>query len=137
MGQLLQPNQRLLCHGANELFVGRAGYLCMARWMQKMLGKNVIPPILVEVLFNAIVTEGRVYSYEHRSQSPLMYSYYNTEYLGTTDLFLNDLCQCRPIIMLRKDGDTLSCVEQRHDPIAEPSFETLKFFYFSASCISI
>ena len=85
MGQLLQPDQKLLIHGANELFVGRAGYLCMARWMTKMLGKSVLPSKLMEVLFNAIVTEGRSYSREHRSQSPLMYSYYKTEYLGRID----------------------------------------------------
>ena len=88
MGQLLQPNQTLLRHGANELFVGRAGYLCMARWMEKMLGKCVLSSNLAEVLFNTIVTEGRSYSREHRSlQSPLMYSYYGAECLGKTDLF--------------------------------------------------
>ena len=82
MGQLLQPNQQLIRHGANELFVGRAGYLCMARWMEKMLGKSVIPNNFKEILFNAIVAEGRSYSRARRLHSPLMYSYYNTEYLG-------------------------------------------------------
>lgn len=87
MGKLLQPNQRLLRDGVNELFVGRAGYLCMAKWMEKMLGKSVLPTKLADVLFNTVVVEGRSYSREHRSQSPLMYSYYGTECLGKTVLF--------------------------------------------------
>ena len=82
MGRLLEPNQRLLRHGANELFVGRAGYLCMARWMQKLLGKDIMPANLKETLFNTIITEGRSYSHAYRSKSPLMYSYHGTEYLG-------------------------------------------------------
>ena len=47
-----------------------------------MLGESVVSANLIEVLFNAIVTEGRLYSREHQSQSPLMFAYYNTESLG-------------------------------------------------------
>ena len=83
MGQLLHPHQLAIGHGANELFVGRAGYLCMALWITRMLGRNVIPLTFMELLFKAIVEEGRSYSRKHRSQSPLMYSYYDTECLGT------------------------------------------------------
>ncbi|XP_028410466.1 lanC-like protein 3 homolog [Dendronephthya gigantea] len=78
----LQLNQQLLQHGANELLIGRAGYLCVVRWLQQVLGESVVPANMIDVLFNAIVTEGRSYSREHRSQAPLMYAYYSTESVG-------------------------------------------------------
>ena len=54
----------------------------MALWMNKMLGSKVVPGNVTEVIFNAIIHDGKSYSRQHRSSSPLMYSYYETKYLG-------------------------------------------------------
>lgn len=92
MSQICHPSQRLLRHGANELFVGRAGYLCMALWMNKMLGRGVVPSNLIQVLFHAIINDGKSYSQKNGSPSPLMYSYYDTEYLGNDVIYFMFYC---------------------------------------------
>ena len=66
----------------DELFVGRAGYLCASLTLNRALGTVVIPPEVTLPLFDTIVQSGQEYSRQHRSPSPLMYSYYDTEYLG-------------------------------------------------------
>lgn len=68
--------------GSDELFVGRAGYLCGSLLLNRKLGRNVVPSSVTRSLFDAIIESGRQYSQKHRSKSPLMYSYYRTEYLG-------------------------------------------------------
>lgn len=68
--------------GSDELFVGRAGYLCGSLLLNKKLGRTVVPSEVTRPLFDAIIESGRQYSQSHRSRSPLMYSYYRTEYLG-------------------------------------------------------
>ena len=68
--------------GSDELFVGRAGYLCGSLLLNKKLGKTVIPAEITRPVFDAIIESGQQYSQSHRSASPLMYSYYRTEYLG-------------------------------------------------------
>lgn len=72
--------QYLTC-GGDELFVGRAGYVCGALWLAKELK---IPPKLEDLyeICGVIVSSGRRYASQHRSQSPLMYTYYDVEYLG-------------------------------------------------------
>jgi len=42
----------------------------------------VVPSGVTRSLFDAIIESGRQYSQKHHSKSPLMYSYYRTEYLG-------------------------------------------------------
>lgn len=68
--------------GSDELFVGRAGYLCGSLFLNKKLGRTAVPSEVTRPLFDAIIESGRQYSQRHRSRSPLMYSYYRTEYLG-------------------------------------------------------
>ena len=68
--------------GSDELFVGRAGYLCGSLLLNKKLGRTVVPPEVTRPLFDAIIKSGRLYSKSHQSKSPLMYSYYGNEYLG-------------------------------------------------------
>lgn len=67
--------------GEDELFVGRAGYLCAALWMSKETDSPLALNDLYDIC-NAIVASGRAYSKHNRSIAPLMYAYYNTEYLG-------------------------------------------------------
>ena len=68
--------------GYDELFVDRAGYLFAALTLNKALGRVVVPPEVTLPLFNAIIQSGQEYSRHYHSASPLMYAYYNTEYLG-------------------------------------------------------
>ncbi|XP_073971365.1 lanC-like protein 3 isoform X2 [Rhodnius prolixus] len=68
--------------GGDELFVGRAGYICGALWLNKEFKKQVIPEELINKVCHSLVESGRNYAKHHRSPCPLMYSYYGTEYLG-------------------------------------------------------
>lgn len=68
--------------GGDELFVGRAGYLYGVLWLEKVLETKILPDQDVIELCKKIVESGRKYSTRHKSIFPLMYSYYNTEYLG-------------------------------------------------------
>lgn len=81
MAKICQP-LNFFRPGSDELFVGRAGYLCGSLLLNKKFGRTVVPPEVTRPLFDAIIESGRQFSQSHHSQSPLMYSYYRTEYLG-------------------------------------------------------
>lgn len=81
MGKICQP-LNFFRPGSDELFVGRAGYLCGSLLLNKTLGRTVVPLDITRPLFDAIIESGQHYAQRHQSQSPLMYSYYRTEYLG-------------------------------------------------------
>lgn len=68
--------------GGDELFVGRTGYLFGVLWLEKVFGRRIIQETDVIELCLTIVESGRRYSKKTKSIFPLMYSYYNTEYLG-------------------------------------------------------
>jgi len=68
--------------GGDELFVGRAGYLYGILWLEKVFNKKIIADLDIIQLCLTIVESGRNYSKKNKSIFPLMYSYYNTEYLG-------------------------------------------------------
>ncbi|KAF6730310.1 LanC-like protein 3 [Oryzias melastigma] len=70
--EVCAPIHFLEC-GSDELFVGRAGYLCAAL----ILSKDQIKSIC-----QAIIESGKQYARRKRKPFPLMYSYYGTEYLG-------------------------------------------------------
>lgn len=73
--------------GGNELFVGRAGYLAGVLWLQKELQKQILPVDTINEICHSIVQDGRKYASVHRSPMPLMYSYYDTEYIGKNVVF--------------------------------------------------
>lgn len=79
-GQYLNP--KFLKCGGDELFVGRAGYIAGALWMSRELQTQVFGNEELYKICDMIVTSGREYSKKHNSPCPLMYHYYNTEYLG-------------------------------------------------------
>ncbi|XP_002742235.1 lanC-like protein 3, partial [Saccoglossus kowalevskii] len=81
LAAVCEPVRFLKC-GSDELFVGRAGYLCGVLYLNKALGTQVIPNETAHALCNSMVASGRDYSKRHRSPIPLMYAYYDTEYLG-------------------------------------------------------
>lgn len=68
--------------GSDELFIGRAGYLTGCLWLQDKLGYQVLSEEKVFHLCDIIVQGGRKFSRRCFSKSPLMYAYYETQYLG-------------------------------------------------------
>ncbi|XP_013776330.1 lanC-like protein 3 [Limulus polyphemus] len=75
------PVNFLRC-GSDELFVGRAGYLCGALLLNKKFKTQVVPSSKIEAVCASIIQSGREYAKRHQSPAPLMYAYYKTEYLG-------------------------------------------------------
>ena len=65
-----------------QLFVGRAGYICGAMWLRQRFGHDIVPLPKLHKICDSMLESGRLYSQRKRSPSPLMYSYYDTEYLG-------------------------------------------------------
>lgn len=76
-----KPVNFLRC-GGDELFVGRAGYLSGILWLEKIFGKGVLPAKDVHEICKSIVESGRKYAQHYKSPCPLMYAYYDVEYLG-------------------------------------------------------
>ncbi|XP_077199048.1 lanC-like protein 3 isoform X2 [Paroedura picta] len=79
--ELCAPLTFLEC-GSDELFVGRAGYLCAALVLKQKLGMEVLTPAQIKSICQAILESGKQYALRKRKPIPLMYSYYGTEYLG-------------------------------------------------------
>ncbi|KAJ6667629.1 hypothetical protein lerEdw1_016750 [Lerista edwardsae] len=73
--------------GSDELFVGRAGYLCAALVLKQKLGLEVLTPAQIKSICQAILESGKQYALRKRKPVPLMYSYYGTEYLGIAYMF--------------------------------------------------
>lgn len=75
-------NPKFLKCGGDEFFVGRAGYLAGALWISRELKTPVLSNSELYKICDMMVDSGREYSKQHRCTPPLMYHYYNTEYLG-------------------------------------------------------
>ncbi|XP_050352642.1 lanC-like protein 3 homolog [Nymphalis io] len=75
-------NPKFLKCGGDEFFVGRAGYLAGALWLSREIQTQIFSNEELYKICDIIVMSGREYSKRHRSPCPLMYHYYNTEYLG-------------------------------------------------------
>ena len=78
---MCKPVDYLAC-GGDELLVGRAGYLCGALYLQQELGENVIPSHVFQSIVTSIIQSGKSNAARLNSPSPLMYSYYDSLYLG-------------------------------------------------------
>ena len=68
--------------GSDEFFVGRTGYIFGALWLNRHLRKTVVPLETLHQLCRLIIESGKLYAQRASSPCPLMYSYYDTEYLG-------------------------------------------------------
>ncbi|XP_029162376.1 lanC-like protein 3 homolog [Nylanderia fulva] len=68
--------------GSDEFFVGRAGFLYGALWLNRMMKNTVVPLDMMHEIARTIVASGQMYARVHNSPCPLMYAYYGTEYLG-------------------------------------------------------
>ncbi|XP_065057896.1 lanC-like protein 3 [Rhopilema esculentum] len=69
-------------HGCDEFFIGRAGYLAACLMLNRRFQKIAIPNEVTLQLCNLIIESGRQYSKKVNHPSPLMYAYYNCEYIG-------------------------------------------------------
>lgn len=92
-GEICKTPNFLRC-GSDELFVGRAGYVLGSVWLSKETGAPLNTPMLHE-LCHTIVNSGREYSQKVKSPSPLMYAYYDVEYLGAA----HGLCSILQVLM--------------------------------------
>ena len=75
-------NPKFLKCGGDEFFVGRAGYIAGALWMSRELQAQIFTNEELYKICDMMVLSGREYAKNHKSPCPLMYHYYNTEYLG-------------------------------------------------------
>ncbi|XP_053733273.1 lanC-like protein 3 isoform X2 [Synchiropus splendidus] len=78
--EVCAPINFLEC-GSDELFVGRAGYLCAALVLKQKLGIEILSKDQIKSICQAIIESGKQYARRKRKPFPLMYSYYGTEYL--------------------------------------------------------
>ncbi|KAH6928700.1 hypothetical protein HPB50_018751 [Hyalomma asiaticum] len=81
VADICMPVKFLDC-GSDEMFVGRAGYLTGLLYLRSRLGREVLPDEKIALLLHSVVQSGREYAKKHRSPCPLMYAYYDVEYLG-------------------------------------------------------
>ncbi|CAH0551293.1 unnamed protein product [Brassicogethes aeneus] len=79
-GRVCKEPKFLNC-GCDELFVGRAGYILGALWLSKETKTELKLADLSEIC-SMMVASGREYSKQLKSICPLMYSYYQMEYIG-------------------------------------------------------
>ncbi|CAF0750820.1 unnamed protein product [Adineta ricciae] len=66
----------------DEHLYGRAGYLYTLMYLRRELGHHAVDNQHVTDIFEAMIKSGENYARKTRSQSPLMYSWHNTEYMG-------------------------------------------------------
>lgn len=78
--QYLHP--KFLKCGGDEFFVGRAGFLAGALWLQRELKTQVLEESALFNICDMMILSGVEYAQKHNSPCPLMYHYYNMEYLG-------------------------------------------------------
>lgn len=69
-------------NGSDELLVGRAGFISGCLWLRQVLGQDIVPMTELHKICQAMLKSGINYSKRTRSPSPIMYEYYQTQYLG-------------------------------------------------------
>ncbi|XP_053695575.1 lanC-like protein 3 homolog [Sabethes cyaneus] len=67
---------------ADEMLVGRAGYLSGAYWLNQSLPTKPIKNEVIQDVCQTIIKRGRGYSRARRYPLPLMYAYHESDYLG-------------------------------------------------------
>uniref|UniRef100_A0A0R3RTC9 LanC-like protein 3 n=1 Tax=Elaeophora elaphi TaxID=1147741 RepID=A0A0R3RTC9_9BILA len=71
-----------LPNGADEMLVGRAGFLAAILTLRMCLHHEIISNSHVKRVIDCIIDSGRRYARRHKSRAPLMYQYYDVQYLG-------------------------------------------------------
>ncbi|XP_058119525.1 lanC-like protein 3 homolog [Anopheles ziemanni] len=67
---------------ADEVLVGRAGYLHGVYWLNQCIEPKPIQRNVIEDICEALLKRGRTYAKAIKHTSPLMYEYHGKEYLG-------------------------------------------------------
>ncbi|KAK0175921.1 hypothetical protein PV328_000110 [Microctonus aethiopoides] len=96
--------------GSDEFFVGRTGYIYGAIWLNKILGRPVVPLEIIHELGKATIISGKKYAAKNSSPCPLMYSYYGVEYLGAAHglcSILKVLIQIPNFLDMNPEADSL------------------------------
>lgn len=75
---VLEENEHL----PDELLYGRAGYLYCLLFVNKNVTPSPFDDFLIKQVVQSILKSGRAYSTRESSESPLMYAWHDSEYLG-------------------------------------------------------
>lgn len=67
---------------ADEMLVGRAGYICGLYFIQEITGQTFLKDQELSKLLEIMLENGKKYASENNSKIPIMYSYHDREYLG-------------------------------------------------------
>ncbi|XP_057654525.1 lanC-like protein 3 homolog [Diorhabda carinulata] len=86
--------ENFLSHGSDELFVGRTGYILGALWISAETNTPLRKKEIYEIC-DVIVKSGKEYSERCNCHCPLMYSYYQVEYLGAA----HGLCSILQVLL--------------------------------------
>lgn len=68
--------------GADEMLVGRSGYLLGILWIENQLNVQIINENERKQLMEVVLKSGRNYAEENNLKVPLMFQYHGREYLG-------------------------------------------------------
>ena len=66
----------------DEYLYGRAGYLYTLMFLRREIGQHVVDTQLITDVFQTMIKSGEKYAQQTRSQSPLMYKWHDSEYMG-------------------------------------------------------
>lgn len=69
-------------YDADEILVGRAGFLSGAYWLNQVLPNYPIGKDLIDNICSTLLERGRSYSQAKQCHLPLMYEYHDSDYLG-------------------------------------------------------
>ncbi|VDK71233.1 unnamed protein product [Onchocerca ochengi] len=107
-----------LPNGADEMLVGRAGFLAAVLTLRMRLHHEIISNLRLKKVVDSIIDSGRSYAKRHGSRAPLMYRYYNVEYLGAAHGLMGILQMLLSFFDLL-DGAALRDIESTLDWLLE------------------
>ncbi|VDO26329.1 unnamed protein product [Onchocerca flexuosa] len=107
-----------LPNGADEMLVGRAGFLAAVLTLRMRLHHDIISDSHLKKVVDCIIDSGRSYAKRHGSRAPLMFRYYNVEYLGAAHGLMGILQMLLSFFDLL-DGAALRDIESTLDWLLE------------------
>ncbi|XP_055601727.1 lanC-like protein 3 homolog [Uranotaenia lowii] len=69
-------------YDADEILVGRAGFLSGLYWLNQVMPQKPISNDMIEDVCTALIKRGRSYAHNNRTPLPLMYAYHESDYIG-------------------------------------------------------
>ncbi|CAH2074000.1 unnamed protein product, partial [Iphiclides podalirius] len=82
LSQRLLDLNRLMKKSPDELLYGAAGYLYSLLFVKSNIGENIIPSKNIEKVIDHILTSGKLFSAQVKSNSPLLWQWHDKIYLG-------------------------------------------------------